>query len=124
MQNAPRERPTFAGLDIEPHPIEVKSSKFDIAVFASEKDSTIALHWVFSTELFDRSTIERFTRSFETLLRSAIANPDVRLSGLDHESDFDREKVTSERVERKQALSGKLANIKPQPVTIAHKIGN
>jgi len=37
----------------------------------------------FSSDLFDRQTIERFARDYETLLRSIVANPDRSVARLD-----------------------------------------
>jgi non-ribosomal peptide synthetase component F len=40
------------------------------------------MHWLYSTELFDRESVRRMAGQFEALLGNAIANPDARLHSL------------------------------------------
>ena len=82
MQNVPRPPRELAGLEIDSFEIPVTSSKFDLAVFVQETSSGPLMHWLYSTELFDRESVRRMAGQFEALLDNAIANPDARLHSL------------------------------------------
>ena len=53
-----------------------------MAVFVSERPEELIGYWIYSTELFEQSTIQRMVRHFVNLLQSAISEPDLRLSAL------------------------------------------
>ncbi|MEM9594614.1 MAG: amino acid adenylation domain-containing protein, partial [Acidobacteriota bacterium] len=62
------------------------TSKYDLDVAAIRDPGLgggLRVEVEFSTELFDRGTVERLMASYKALLASASAAPDVRLSGLD-----------------------------------------
>jgi amino acid adenylation domain-containing protein len=50
---------------------------------SSEEDQALYLIWEFSTDLFDRATMEQMVAAYRRLLVSAIANPSLTLSRLD-----------------------------------------
>ncbi|MCX5385392.1 amino acid adenylation domain-containing protein [Streptomyces sp. NBC_00083] len=47
----------------------------------------------FSTDLFTRATAERMAEQFQRVLREVVADPELRLSGLDLLTDDEREQV-------------------------------
>ena len=53
----------------------ITRSKFDLAVFMSDNETEVGQNWVYSTELFERSTILRMAAHFENLLRNAVSTP-------------------------------------------------
>jgi amino acid adenylation domain-containing protein len=80
----------FSTLDLAAGPLRMTSdypfargSTFDLDLVVWEKGDGVDLCLAYSTELFHESTIRRFLRSLETLLASAVANPQLPLSGLD-----------------------------------------
>ena len=56
------------------YPIDTESAKFDLTLYLSESKRGIALRWQYNSDLFDRSTIERFADCFSTLLAQLAAN--------------------------------------------------
>ncbi|MEP6491991.1 MAG: amino acid adenylation domain-containing protein [bacterium] len=54
----------------------------DIAVLVWEMGQTISVNLGYSTDLFDRSTIERMGRHYLVLLRGILADPECRISKL------------------------------------------
>jgi len=68
-------------------------SKFDLLVGMSERTEGLNTTWEYSTELFERSTIERMSEHFRTLAESAGASPERRLSRLSMLSPAERTKV-------------------------------
>src|SRR6266536_3814225 len=72
MQNVPAQRDEYAGLELSLFPVPITRSKFDVAVFMQIAGAEMIAHWVYSTELFERSTILRMAGHFENLLRHAV----------------------------------------------------
>ncbi len=81
QQNTPRSTATFPDLEISRFKIEV-ASKFDMAVFVSESAQEIATSWVYNPDLFDHTAIARMAANFELSLRTAVAQPKIKLDAL------------------------------------------
>src|SRR5690606_5204004 len=72
-----------ADLEAEPLAPESVQAKFDLTVFAAEQpDGTLALRFVYNTDLFDRETIERMAGHYRTLLEAAVQDPTKPISRL------------------------------------------
>jgi len=56
--------------------------KFDLDLTLREDKDGLLAKWEFSTDIFDRATIERMNRHFECLLDSIVADPEQALSRL------------------------------------------
>jgi non-ribosomal peptide synthetase component F len=89
-----------------------------------ERNNELFGNWVYSTDLFDQSTILRMARHFETLLRSAMAQPDARLSELEMLSEEEQLQQVEEKTRRKQALSQKLKLTVPESVGLSSTTGS
>lgn len=70
------------GVAVEFAPVETRTSRFDLTVVAFERAEEAGLWAEYSSDLFDESTVERFLRCYETLLRDALAHPERPLSTL------------------------------------------
>jgi amino acid adenylation domain-containing protein len=57
-------------------------TKFDLATTFVEDDGDLRGEVEYSTELFDRSTVDRFIAHYRVALAAALVDPDVRLSRL------------------------------------------
>jgi amino acid adenylation domain-containing protein len=119
MQNAPRTKRELAGLKVDPFEVPVTTSKFDMAVFMAERPDGLIGYWVYSTELFEQKTIQRMMRHFTTLLQSAIAQPEARLSALAMLSSEEIEQQEAEKQRRKQLQSKKLKMTTPTAVSLS-----
>ncbi|MEM6331232.1 MAG: condensation domain-containing protein, partial [Planctomycetota bacterium] len=87
VQNAPHDLPQSHGLRAEPLPIDNGTAKYDLTFFFWEEAATgQAGRWVgrieFRTALFERATVERFAKTFQTLLGDALDHPSRRVSRL------------------------------------------
>ena len=80
LQNTPRAERELAGLQVDPFPLPLQSSKFDLALFMTEDRDGFAGHWVYSTDLFGRDTIVEMSRRFERLLETVVNNPETGLN--------------------------------------------
>ncbi len=58
------------------------TAKFDLSLSLAEADRDLVGGFEYSTDLFDRETIVRMGRHFETLLAGIVADPSRRLSAL------------------------------------------
>jgi len=66
------------------------SSRFDLELLVTEHADRLELAWGYSTDIFERGTIERLGDSFEVLLRNAVAAPRTHIEQLGIVSDADR----------------------------------
>jgi amino acid adenylation domain-containing protein/non-ribosomal peptide synthase protein (TIGR01720 family) len=70
------------GLVFEPVDLEHESAAFDLTLLMRETETGLVGDFEYSTDLFDRSTIETLGRRFERVLRSAVENPEQRVAAL------------------------------------------
>jgi amino acid adenylation domain-containing protein len=64
----------FSGLDVEVDPNPKTAVNFDLFLNIGESDQGLQLDCDYNTELFDRETLGRWLRHYETLLRSIAAD--------------------------------------------------
>jgi non-ribosomal peptide synthetase component F len=119
MQNAPRTKRELAGLKVEPFEVPGTTSKFDMAVFVAERPDGLIGYWVYSTELFEPTTIQRMMRHYATLLQNAITQPEARLSALVMLSPEEIQRQEAENQQRKQSQSKKLKTTTPTAVSLS-----
>src|SRR5690606_8587661 len=73
----------LADLTAEPLAAGRVQAKFDLTVFAAEQpDGTLALRFVYNTDLFERATIERMAGHYRTLLEAVVEDPARSISRL------------------------------------------
>ena len=75
MQNMEQSTLRLAGLTVEPYKLRNASSRFDLALFISERDNKLEVLWRYSPDLFTPATISKLAATFESLLTSIVANP-------------------------------------------------
>jgi amino acid adenylation domain-containing protein len=86
MVNVPSSRIELPGLTIETiqrsSELGEPESKFDITLYAREREEGIGLRAVYNADLFERDTISVILGHFRTLLEAIAADPERRLSSL------------------------------------------
>lgn len=70
------------GLTLSPFEFDSKTAKLDLEFHLWQDLESLKGQMVYSTDLFDDTTITRMLGHFQTLLESVIANPEQRLSDL------------------------------------------
>jgi non-ribosomal peptide synthetase component F len=123
MQNTAPQTRELAGLEVSGFGSPLMYSKFDLAVFMSEQDGTLAGHWVYRTDLFEKSTIQRIAANFETLLASAASQPTARLSSLELLTEEEKKQRESEQEQRKQSQLKRLKGVEPKAANLASGAG-
>ncbi|MGG1603778.1 surfactin non-ribosomal peptide synthetase SrfAA [Bacillus subtilis] len=82
MQNANIKDLTMKGIQLEPHPFERKTAKFDLTLTADETDGGLTFVLEYNTALFKQETIERWKQYWMELLDAVTGNPNQPLSSL------------------------------------------
>lgn len=80
MQTAALPQIELENLDFETIDLHNGTSKFDLTLEAREEDDGLTFRLEFSTELFERSTIQRFADHLQYLLTQLVADPDIPVS--------------------------------------------
>jgi len=125
MQNTPRTIKEFAGLTVGRFDLPVKHSKFDVAVFAAETSNELLFHWIYSAELFDRTTVLRMAQHFENLVRAAVTDPEARVNALEMLTDDQKDQQSQEKQQRKQSQLKKLMIAEPKQISLSEsKLGS
>jgi amino acid adenylation domain-containing protein/non-ribosomal peptide synthase protein (TIGR01720 family) len=90
LQNAPIGELKLSNLTLSPIPIESGTAKFDLTLEVTECAGELRCAFEFNTDLFERSTVERFAGHLTRLLQSAIADPSRRIGELAMLSEEER----------------------------------
>lgn len=80
LQNSFMEDCALAGLESSRVELETGTSKFDWTLLMTETTRDLSLRFEYNCDLFDRTTIVRFTRHFERLLEEIVRDPERKLS--------------------------------------------
>ncbi|MDB9391496.1 non-ribosomal peptide synthase/polyketide synthase [Microcystis aeruginosa] len=75
LQNSPPSPLELTGLTATPLTTENETAKFDLTLAMENTGAELKGVWEYNTDLFDRSTIERLTGNFITLLEALVVNP-------------------------------------------------
>ncbi|MBC6431552.1 amino acid adenylation domain-containing protein [Nostoc sp. HG1] len=82
LENTPIPQIELAGLNVTPLMTASTTAKFDLTLAMENTATGLVGWWVYNTDLFDVSTIERMTGHFLRLLEGIVANPKKRISQL------------------------------------------
>ncbi|WP_270572260.1 non-ribosomal peptide synthetase [Bacillus glycinifermentans] len=83
LQNTESAELVMEGLTFCPYQQKRTIAKFDLTLQAEEKNGGLQFAWEYSTELFERTTIERWTNHWLKLLEQVAADPEIRLGEID-----------------------------------------
>jgi amino acid adenylation domain-containing protein len=96
LQNVQRETLELADLHLSSVRLETGIAKFDLLLTLAETRAGITGTLEHSTDLFDRTTVERLLAHFEQLLWGVVRNPDGRISSLPLLSEGERQQALVE----------------------------
>ncbi|HEY9811291.1 MAG TPA: amino acid adenylation domain-containing protein, partial [Halomicronema sp.] len=82
LQNTPIQTLQLPDLTLQPLEIETGTAKLDLEFHLWEELETIKCQIIYSTDLFNQTTITRMAEHFQTLLAAIAANPNQHLSHL------------------------------------------
>jgi amino acid adenylation domain-containing protein/FkbH-like protein len=81
MQNTPTMITEFGGLKLSPLGVG-GASRFDLVMFVNNPESDASTIWAYNPNLFDASTIARMANSYELLLKTVCADPEIKLEAV------------------------------------------
>ncbi len=96
LQNAGGRESALPGLKVSGAGAELASAKFDLSVEFAETPEGLRGGLNYSTDLFERGTVERMLGHLERVLEQVAANADVRLSQLELLGEAERALVLEE----------------------------
>ncbi len=96
MQNSFEMERSTGKMNIRPHEFNFDVSRFDITFFAVEYKNDIYLDIEFSTELFERDTIERFAVHFENILDQVLKNPSLHIGHIELCTEQEKTQILEE----------------------------
>ena len=92
LQNEPLEL-RMAELEMGLEELETHTSKLDLLLTLWPADDGLEGYWEYDSDLFDRTTIGRFSQQWLRLIDGAVADPDRPLGHLDLLSEGERRQV-------------------------------
>jgi amino acid adenylation domain-containing protein len=93
LQNTPIVALELPGLTLSLFEFDSKTAKLDLEFHLWQDLDTLKGQMVYSTDLFDDTTITQMLRHFQTLLESIVANPEQRLSDLSLLTEEERQEL-------------------------------
>ena len=92
-QNFEEKEFEIPGLQLSPYDNDGQTTKFDLTLFGSESDGKIFLNFEYATDLFYRSTVERFIGYFNTITNLVIQNPEIKIEDVQILSKEEESKI-------------------------------
>ncbi len=96
LQNAPMGKLELPGLTLTPMAMEIVTAKFDLTLSMTETDQGLRGTLEYNSDLFDRTTMTKMAKHFQTLLEAIVANPQQRISELPLLSEAERHQLLVE----------------------------
>ncbi|MGI9290684.1 MAG: non-ribosomal peptide synthase/polyketide synthase [Gammaproteobacteria bacterium] len=96
MQSREQEQVPFAGLEVSPVIADPGTAKLDLTVLMEDRSDGLAAWFEYSTDLFDKATIQRMLGHYGKLLCAIIANPDSRIAALTLLEDAERNQLLTD----------------------------
>ncbi|HEU4768435.1 MAG TPA: condensation domain-containing protein, partial [Pyrinomonadaceae bacterium] len=107
LQSAPAAALELTGLTLKPYEFAAETTRFDLELHLTSTSEGILGALVYSTNLFDESTVRQLAERYRMLLEAVVAKPEQRLSRI--------ELLTS--AERDQLLFAWNDTVRPYPTT-------
>ena len=96
FQNIPRREAELPGLSLEAMSMESQAAKFYLTLFVNEAGGRLDGTFVYNTDLFNASTIQRMAEHLQNLLRAAAGEPDREIDALAfHSEEVEKQVVYS-----------------------------
>ncbi|MGW3960832.1 amino acid adenylation domain-containing protein [Amycolatopsis sp. NPDC005003] len=83
----------LAGLEVDVADLGAESGKVDLSVFAVDRGELVELELHYASDVFDQESAERMVARLAATLAQVVADPGVRVSGVDVMAPAERELV-------------------------------
>jgi amino acid adenylation domain-containing protein len=116
LQNTPMQELQLPGLTLTPVPSDIGKAKFDLLFNLIETEQALIGFMEYDLDIFDGPTISRMMEHFETLIRTVLSQPEVRLDELIATLDrIDKQRGIEREEELEELRLQKLKNIGRKP---------
>ncbi len=95
LENAPRSPLRLGGATVTPLPLGVETTKFDLTASFEDTGEEIRASFLYSTDLFEASTIRHLLGQFRNLLEGIASDPDRPVSRLPVLTEEERSALSS-----------------------------
>jgi hypothetical protein len=96
LQNMEMTEVTLPGLTLKPYAFENSSSKFDLTLMAVERGDNLLFTFIYSSKLFKKETVERFSHYFKQTVSSLLENPEIPLADIETVSETVKVEILAE----------------------------
>jgi surfactin family lipopeptide synthetase A len=83
-----------SGWDLNQLDLEIGTAKFDLDLELDDRPEGLFGRFVYSTDLFDATTMERMAGHFQTMLEAIVADPEQKLSCLPMLTSAEKQQLT------------------------------
>jgi non-ribosomal peptide synthetase component F len=118
LQNAPTTELSLKNLSLRQFRLQTTTTRFDLGLLVKDTAQGFSGVFEYNSDLFERDTIDRLLRLYETLLHSIVGQPESRLSVLEQILDDEERKQQSIKTkEFEEADKYMLKHIKRKPIS-------
>jgi non-ribosomal peptide synthetase component F len=117
LDNAPKGTLDLPGLKLEILGGDHGAVRFDLTLWAYETGDGLSCIWTYSSDLFDKSTVERMAGHYEKLLQGIVADPEGRLSSFEIVTEEERRRREEEERRREEAGARRLLSVRRRAVS-------
>ena len=93
FQNVEQETLSIPGLTLKPYKEAHQAAMFDLTLTAEEVGEELHVSFNYATDLFERSTVERFAAYFRQIVSVVTKNTEVKLSEIEVLSEQERHEL-------------------------------
>lgn len=118
LQNTPTAHSAWPNLAVRSGSSGVQTSRFDLAIFMRESPAGLRGSFVYSTDLFETSTVKKLMDSFVALLQNVVAHPDVAVDTLELVTEEEKQQRTIRKREKHRSNIQELLQTKEEEINI------
>jgi natural product biosynthesis luciferase-like monooxygenase protein/FkbM family methyltransferase len=122
FQNVPIAQYTQTSeLRITPFDLNIISPQYDLTLSVWDGPQELTLEFIYKTDMFERATINRMLRHYETLLSNIVAQPDATLNTIEMFTEGEKTQQIVESKAREETKFKKLIQTKPKAISFSQK---
>jgi len=118
LRTAFRQGLELPGLELRPEFFDYDTARLDLSLWMLESDDGLAGTWFFSTDVFDRATVEWLSRRFATFLGSLCDDPEAWISTREVVDPEEREAIEEEQAKGLKSRFSKLRKTRRKAIAV------
>src|SRR6185436_3182376 len=118
VRNVPQDSLELPGLILSALENDEWTARFDLSVSVREQSDGLMVYWKYNADVFSLFTIRTMATHYTTLLESAVAHPDARISALEMLSESEKAQRATKKQTREEVNARKFKTTRPQSVSI------